>query len=470
MIKKTIPYLLFVSDCLFGIVAFLIAMRILSGAPGADVGALEVALSGLVINAGFFSFRLYNAPVLYNATQQIIKILGGVVLSVLILIAVSYFLGFRIIMDNPFLIVNYAFIGFIFTAVFRTAVAHPLYMYYVRRNIIPKNILIIGADYVGQLMAAKINLNRTNEMNVVGFLDDNLAVGLNIFKNKKVIGRLKEISKVIPEYDIDEVLYCFSNGNYVTFQEILDICNKTNTQMRIASPFFDVVSPRIQDEKVGISVTYDFYPNHSKVFNVAKRGFDIICSVAGGILLMPVFLLIAMAIKIDSRGPVLYVHTRLGKDGKPFRFYKFRSMIVDSDKDDLRKETMGKFINGHYVNDNGSTKIVDEAKVTRVGKLLRRFSIDEFPQLYNVVKGDMSLVGPRPCLPYEWNEYDEWHKKRLSVIPGCTGLWQVTGRSKVGFNDMVILDLYYIQNSSFQFDIKLIFQTLPVMMFGKGGE
>lgn len=470
MIKKIIPYMLFVSDFLLGIAAFLLSIRILSDVPGTEVGTFEVALSGLVVNAGFLSFRLYNGAILNNATHQLVKIIMGVVLSVLIFIALSYFLGFRIIMENPFLIVNYVLIAFVFITVFRTAIAHPLYLHYVRRDIAPKNLLIIGADYVGQLMAAKINLNRANEMNVVGFLDDNLTPGLNIFKNKKVIGRLKDISAVIPRYDIDEVLYCFSNGNYITFQEILDICNKTNTQMRIASPFFDVVSPRLQDEKVGISVTYDFHPNHSRLFNAAKRSFDIVFSIAGGMVLMPMLLLIATAIKIDSRGPVLYVHTRLGKDGKPFRFYKFRSMIVDSDKDEVRKETMGKFINGHYVNDNGSTKIVDESKVTRVGKLLRRFSLDELPQLYNVVKGDMSLVGPRPCLPYEWDEYDDWHKKRLSVIPGCTGLWQVTGRSKVGFNDMVILDLYYIQNSSFQFDIKLIFQTFPVMLFGKGGE
>ncbi len=119
--------------------------------------------------------------------------------------------------------------------------------------------------------------------------------------------------------------------------------------------------------------------------------------------------------------------------------------------------------------EKGTTKIVNKANVTSVGKWLRRTSLDELPQFFNVLKGDMSLVGPRPCLPYEWENYEEWHKKRLSVAPGCTGVWQVSGRSEVGFRDMVILDLYYIQNASLHMDLKLILKTIPVMLFGKGG-
>jgi lipopolysaccharide/colanic/teichoic acid biosynthesis glycosyltransferase len=118
----------------------------------------------------------------------------------------------------------------------------------------------------------------------------------------------------------------------------------------------------------------------------------------------------------------------------------------------------------------GSTKIVNESRVTSVGRFLRKTSLDELPQLFNVLKGDMSLVGPRPCLPYEWDHYEEWHKRRLSVIPGCTGVWQVSGRSAVGFDDMVILDLYYIQNTSLFLDLQLIFKTIPVMVFGRGGK
>jgi lipopolysaccharide/colanic/teichoic acid biosynthesis glycosyltransferase len=115
-------------------------------------------------------------------------------------------------------------------------------------------------------------------------------------------------------------------------------------------------------------------------------------------------------------------------------------------------------------------KIVNESRVTRVGRFLRKSSLDELPQLFNVLKGDMSLVGPRPCLPYEWEHYEEWHKRRLSVMPGCTGMWQVTGRSVVGFQDMVVLDLYYIQNASILLDFGLLLKTLPVMLFGSGAK
>lgn len=453
-----------------GIGAFLLSFYLLSGITDSDPGILSALLSGAVINVAFIVFRLYSTYTLRNATQQVINIGKGIALSILLFISVAYFFNITIVLDNPLLIVYYATLGFVFIQLWRTFIMRPLHMYVANRNLVLKNTLIVGADYVGQMMAAKIDLHRLNGMHVVGFLDDKVDGKLNVFKDKKVLGRMQDIAGIIDSHKIDEVLYCFDNGNYSVFQEILDVCNRKNIRMRIASPYFDVLSPGMNAEKIGISVSYDFPPYQSGLHYTVKRIVDVVLATLGIIALMPLFLLIAVAIKIDSPGPVLFVHTRLGKDGRPFRFYKFRSMFLDSDNDEERKEHIGKFINGNFDNGNGSTKIVDKNKVTRVGAILRRFSLDELPQLYNVVIGDMSLVGPRPCLPYEWDEYDEWHKKRLSVIPGCTGLWQVTGRSEVGFNDMVILDLYYIQNASFELDTKLILRTIPVMLFGKGGE
>jgi len=187
-------------------------------------------------------------------------------------------------------------------------------------------------------------------------------------------------------------------------------------------------------------------------------------------ILSPLLLLTAVAIKIDSRGPVLFKQKRVGKDGNEFTFYKFRSMFIGSDRDEHRKEELREFIRDAGTPGNGSTKIVDESKITRVGRFIRKTSIDELPQLLNVLKGEMSLVGPRPCLPYEWENYAVWHKRRLSVTPGCTGVWQVLGRSEVGFRDMVILDLFYAYNVSFHLDVWLILKTIPVMLFGTGGK
>jgi lipopolysaccharide/colanic/teichoic acid biosynthesis glycosyltransferase len=148
-------------------------------------------------------------------------------------------------------------------------------------------------------------------------------------------------------------------------------------------------------------------------------------------------------------------------------------MQVGSDQDEARKKTVVQFIHTKgkvKPSEKVSTKIVNEARVTRIGRWLRKTSLDELPQLFNVLKGDMSLVGPRPCLPYEWESYEEWHKRRLMVTPGCTGMWQVAGRSVVGFEDMVILDLYYIQNASVLLDFRLLLKTLPVMLFGTGAK
>ncbi len=204
-----------------------------------------------------------------------------------------------------------------------------------------------------------------------------------------------------------------------------------------------------------------------------KRLLDVVGAAAGGLVLLPVFLAVAVGIRLTSPGPVLFTQKRIGKGGRQFTFYKFRSMI---DGDDARhREYSEAFVrNGSEagLDDRGRKvyKITDDPRVTRIGRFLRRMSLDEFPQLMNVLKGEMSLVGPRPCLPYEWDLYEGWHKARLGATPGLTGLWQVTGRSNVTFNDMVILDLYYLYNWSFLWDLKLILQTIPVIIFGKGGH
>ena len=145
-------------------------------------------------------------------------------------------------------------------------------------------------------------------------------------------------------------------------------------------------------------------------------------------------------------------------------------MRPGSDTDPGRAQRVKEFIQNASGASGRSTKIVDENQVTRVGRFLRKSSLDELPQLFNVIRGEMSLVGPRPCLPYEWDRYSEWQKQRLSVTPGCTGLWQVSARSKVGFREMVILDIFYANNVSFHFDAWLILKTFPVMLFGSGGQ
>lgn len=191
-------------------------------------------------------------------------------------------------------------------------------------------------------------------------------------------------------------------------------------------------------------------------YRVCKRIFDIIASVIGLIILSPVFLIVAIAIKLDDGGPVFYDQIRVGRNGKKFKMFKFRSMRVNAE-DEIEK------LQKHSEVDGAMFKMRNDPRVTRVGRFIRKTSIDEFPQLINVLIGQMSIVGPRPPLPREVKNYTEYDKQRLYVKPGCTGLWQVTARNSVGFQEMVNIDLDYIQNRSIWLDLKIIFKTIKVI-------
>jgi lipopolysaccharide/colanic/teichoic acid biosynthesis glycosyltransferase len=203
-----------------------------------------------------------------------------------------------------------------------------------------------------------------------------------------------------------------------------------------------------------------------------KRGFDVVFASLGLLALLPFFVIIGFLIKLDSKGPVIFRQERIGKNGRKFIFFKFRTMADGAAREEnIRAKKLEEFIKGiYFVEKSRSTKIVDSSKITRVGRFLRKTSFDEMPQLVNVLKGEMSLVGPRPCLPYEWECYQDWHRLRLSITPGCTGLWQVAGRSRVSFQDMVMMDISYINNYSFFTDVKLILKTIPVMLLGRGAK
>ncbi|MFM9328714.1 sugar transferase [Paenibacillus mesotrionivorans] len=194
---------------------------------------------------------------------------------------------------------------------------------------------------------------------------------------------------------------------------------------------------------------------------IAKRVMDIGGAAFGLVLFLPIFLIVAVLNKLeDPRGPVFYKQTRVGKNGKEFRMYKFRSMVCDAD------QQLESLMHLNEV-DGAMFKIKDDPRITKVGKFIRKTSIDELPQFWNVLRGDMSLVGPRPPLPGEVEEYTKFEKQRLLVTPGCTGLWQVSARNSVGFSEMVELDLKYIREQSIGKDVLIIFRTAYVMIKSK---
>lgn len=192
------------------------------------------------------------------------------------------------------------------------------------------------------------------------------------------------------------------------------------------------------------------------IYHSMKRLFDIVAAACGIVILSPLMIIIAVLIKAEDHGPIFYKQVRVGKNGKTFKMYKFRSMFVNADKvlDKLKEQNNV---------DGPMFKMKDDPRITKIGHLIRKHSLDELPQFLNVLKGDMSLVGPRPPLPTEVAEYSEYDKQRLYVIPGCTGLWQATKRNEVGFNGMIDLDLQYIKKSSLTYDFQLILKTIIII-------
>lgn len=201
--------------------------------------------------------------------------------------------------------------------------------------------------------------------------------------------------------------------------------------------------------------------NQRYVYRFFKRALDIVASVIGLIVLSPVFLIVSLAIKVEDRGPIFYSQVRLGKGQRPFKMYKFRSMIVDADK------KLEKLLKQNEV-EGAMFKMKDDPRITKTGKFIRKHSLDELPQLWNVLLGDMSLVGPRPPLEREVVEYSEYDKQRLIAKPGCTGLWQISGRNEVGFDEMVSLDLRYIQDSNIIFDVIILLKTVIIFIRPNG--
>lgn len=196
-------------------------------------------------------------------------------------------------------------------------------------------------------------------------------------------------------------------------------------------------------------------------YTVSKRTLDITGALIGLVILSILFLLISFLIKLeDPKGPLFFSQKRVGKDGKEFNMYKFRSMVTDAE---ARLEELLK----HNEVEGAMFKMKDDPRITKMGKFIRKTSIDELPQLINVLKGDMSLVGPRPPLPREVQEYTNYHMQRLLVTPGCTGVWQASARNSVGFEEMVDMDIYYIHSRSFWFDLKIIFKTVLVLFGSK---
>ena len=313
-----------------------------------------------------------------------------------------------------------------------------------------------------------------NGYQILGFIETREGEISSDLGSEYVLGRIGALDEIVTSYDIEELFLPLALVENRQAFDIVSKCSRTGLPLRLVSDMFEILMPDESKEIVeGLPPISLGEPAIKGIRMVAKRAIDLTVSILVLVIFAPLFLLIALLIKISSPGPVLFKQIRAGKDGRPFTFYKFRTMRHDTD-DSLHREYATNFIGGKElrlkdeVSNKKVYKMPNDPRVTPIGRILRRTSLDELPQIFNVIKGEMSLVGPRPPIAYELTVYKEWHKRRLRAKPGITGLWQVSGRSSVPFHDMVLLDLYYINRWSLRMDLEILLRTIPVVLSGKG--
>lgn len=410
------------------------------------------SILSLILLGFFLVFIILNKSININLFQ--IKLTGGIKFTIYLILtmilASLISLSFRFI-DQLILIFAFSIGIFILLILFRIDALRDILKIILGR-MPERNIIIIGDGILGKKLSEKTASENKLGLSIKG-----------IFQDCADIKNILEDS--FKKEKIDEIIISVDNKNYDELMDIVDKCNGYNADIKVSSDLFGIIPQKIKIKKYyDIPVINGVSRHKSAVYFKFKRIVDVLLSLIGFIILTPVFLFIIVAIKLSSSGPVFYKQKRVGLNGELFDLYKFRSMNTGDGEDKKREKMMIDFMKN-----NRAQKIIDDTRVTRVGKFIRRTSIDELPQLYNVIKGNMSIVGPRPCLPYEFNNYEAWQKRRVKVLPGCTGVWQVSGRSSVSFTDSIILDLFYINNMSPLYDILLILKTFPVIFFSKGG-
>jgi exopolysaccharide biosynthesis polyprenyl glycosylphosphotransferase len=320
-------------------------------------------------------------------------------------------------------------------------------------------VLVLGAGPRAQAFAAKLEAHRELGLRVVGFLDDSPAFELP--DHWKYLGTLEALEEVLHSRVIDEVAICLPFSQWSLIDTITHVCEEEGKIVRIPMDVLDrAISVGKVEELDGTPVFSLVSGPDRTIALAAKRTFDVTVSAIGLVVLSPVLLVIAIAIVREDGRPVLFRQQRLGLHGRPFKVFKFRSMDRDAEARlaglEHRNEIQGR-----------AFKITGDPRVTRVGRFLRRTSIDELPQLINVLRGEMSLVGPRPPLPGEVDGYDLWHRRRLSMKPGITGLWQVRARREPEFDRWVAADLEYIDRWSLWLDVKILARTIPAALEGR---
>jgi exopolysaccharide biosynthesis polyprenyl glycosylphosphotransferase len=325
-----------------------------------------------------------------------------------------------------------------------------------------QNTIIVGAGRVGQSIARKYLQHPEYGIRLLGFVDDEPRERRDDIGDLTLLGPLSDLTDLVRAYGVERVVIAFSNIPEVELLDLVRTLRESDVQTDIVPRLYEVVPPNIGIHGVeGLPLVNlpPFRMARSSVY--LKRTLDIVVSLTSLIVLAPLLALVAGLIKLDSRGPIFFKQTRMGAKDRPFDMLKFRTMVVDADD---RKHEVA-HLNKHLEpgGDARMFKVRNDPRVTRVGRALRRYSIDELPQLINVLKGEMSLVGPRPLILDEDQHVRDWARSRVRLQPGITGPWQVLGRENIPFQEMVTLDYFYVTSWSMLNDLRLLLQTVPAV-------
>ncbi len=327
-----------------------------------------------------------------------------------------------------------------------------------------QRVLIVGAGESGGAVLRVMLARKDFGYEPIGFVDDNPdLVQFNLGRIKS-LGTLDKLDETIQRHKIDLVIITLPWSRHNRIQSITHTARHAGADVMAVPDVFQLNTRQMQVENLDGIPLLGFSSREQRfqgTDRVIKRAIDVGLVVVSAPLWLPLVSLAALAIRIGSRGPVIYPQRRVGEGGREFNMYKFRSMVPDADS--MREQLVQ--ASGE---DPRHPKIRNDPRITRVGAFIRAASIDELPQFINVLRGEMSLVGPRPPTPDEVALYEPWHLQRLQTIPGCTGLWQISGRSNVPFDEMCLLDIYYIENWSVRLDLQIITMTLPHLLLRRG--
>jgi len=417
-----------------------------------------------VLTVGIFQFRgFYRMPRWTTLLDEVSLIANTITTSMAIVILYSFLQRFypsRLVFILAWVVIIALLIG-------KRMLVRFLRERMWLRGIGVDRVLIVGAGRAGQRMMQWLFGQPQLGYQVVGYIDELAYEDLAIATQRRVerpayLGTSAQLRDVVRRHSVDEVIIALPPTAHEQMMWIVEQCRLDDIEFKLVPDLFEMALDSVNIHEVAGLPLIGLKPAQIAGWNlVVKRTMDILLSLAvltvGSIVMIP----IALAIKLDSDGPVFFRQERVGRNGRRFVCYKFRTMVrnAESMRDELLK--MGNV-------DPRLIKNPNDPRRTRVGKVLRKFSLDELPQFINVLFGEMSVVGPRPPVPAEVAEYDDWHRGRLLVTPGLTGLWQVSGRSNLTFDEMVRLDLYYAEHWSPWLDIKIILRTIPAILTARG--